>query len=91
MKQPVLVSQQMLVPRGFRFAGIAAGIKKNGQPDLAMAEIAAGAQAAAVFTRNLVVAAPIEVTASGSPRVSPDLSSMGTRQIFMLPPRLLEK
>jgi glutamate N-acetyltransferase / amino-acid N-acetyltransferase len=61
MKQPVLVSQQMIVPQGFRFAGIAAGIKKNGQPDLAMAEIAAGAQAAAVFTSNLVVAAPIEV------------------------------
>ncbi|HZQ91036.1 MAG TPA: bifunctional glutamate N-acetyltransferase/amino-acid acetyltransferase ArgJ [Terriglobales bacterium] len=51
----------ILVPRGFRFASLAAGIKKNGQPDLALAEIPAGATAAALFTTNRVAAAPVIV------------------------------
>jgi glutamate N-acetyltransferase/amino-acid N-acetyltransferase len=46
---------------GFRFAGIAAGIKSNGKPDLALAIADEGAIAAAVFTRNLVCAAPVEI------------------------------
>src|ERR1044072_3582322 len=37
------------------------------------------------------VAAPIEVTASGAPMTTPVSSSISTRQIFELPPRLLEK
>jgi glutamate N-acetyltransferase / amino-acid N-acetyltransferase len=52
---------EILVPRGFRFASLAAGIKKNGQPDLALAEIPSGATAAALFTTNRVVAAPVIV------------------------------
>jgi glutamate N-acetyltransferase/amino-acid N-acetyltransferase len=46
---------------GFRFAGICAGIKKNGRPDLALVVADAPAAAAAVFTRNLVRAAPVEI------------------------------
>ena len=48
------------VPKGFSFAAIAAGIKASGRPDLALA-CSEGATAAAVFTRNRVVAAPVEV------------------------------
>jgi len=49
------------VPRGFRFAGLAAGIKRSGRPDLGLVEVAPGATAAAVFTSNRVKAAPLEV------------------------------
>jgi glutamate N-acetyltransferase / amino-acid N-acetyltransferase len=50
----------ILVPKGFSFAAVAAGIKASGRPDLALAN-AERAVAAAVFTRNRVVAAPVEV------------------------------
>jgi glutamate N-acetyltransferase/amino-acid N-acetyltransferase len=46
---------------GFRFSGIAAGIKKNGRPDLALAVADEPAVGAAVFTRNLVRAAPVVI------------------------------
>ncbi len=46
---------------GFRFAGIAAGIKANGKPDLALAVADEGASVAAVFTRNVVCAAPVDL------------------------------
>jgi glutamate N-acetyltransferase / amino-acid N-acetyltransferase len=49
------------LPQGFRFAAAAAGIKSSGKPDLALVEAAPGTTAAAVFTRNRVVAAPVEV------------------------------
>ena len=49
------------VPSGFFFSAVAAGIKTSGRPDLACARIPAGASAAAVFTTNRVVAAPLEV------------------------------
>ena len=45
--------------RGFRFSGVAAGIKSSGAPDLAVVCADAAASAAGVFTRNLVVAAPV--------------------------------
>jgi glutamate N-acetyltransferase/amino-acid N-acetyltransferase len=45
--------------RGFRFAGVAAQIKKNGRPDLAAIVADAPATAAALFTTNLVKAAPV--------------------------------
>jgi glutamate N-acetyltransferase / amino-acid N-acetyltransferase len=53
--------EQVRVPRGFSFSAVAAGIKASGRPDLALIESSAGASAAALFTRNLVVAAPLEV------------------------------
>ena len=49
------------VPTGFRFAAASAGIKVSGRPDMAFAEAPEGATAAALFTRNRVVAAPVEV------------------------------
>jgi glutamate N-acetyltransferase/amino-acid N-acetyltransferase len=49
------------VPQGFLFAAATAGIKVSGRPDLAFALAPDGAAAAAMFTRNLVVAAPVTV------------------------------
>jgi glutamate N-acetyltransferase/amino-acid N-acetyltransferase len=52
---------ELKVPAGFRFAATTAGIKASGNPDLALIETPRGATAAAVFTKNLVVAAPVIV------------------------------
>lgn len=49
-------------PRGFRAAVGAAAIKKQGRDDLALLTMPSGATAAAIFTRNLFAAAPIEVS-----------------------------
>ena len=49
------------VPAGFLFSSVTAGIKASGRPDLASVQISAGASAAAAFTTNRVVAAPLEV------------------------------
>lgn len=49
-----------LVP-GFRFAGVAAGIKKNGHRDLALAVADAIGPAAGAFTQNAVRAAPVRL------------------------------
>ena len=48
--------------RGFRAAGVAAGIKANGGLDLALLVSDTPAQAAAVFTTNRAVAAPVVVS-----------------------------
>jgi glutamate N-acetyltransferase/amino-acid N-acetyltransferase len=53
--------QEIRVPLGFTFATTIAGIKASGRADLTLAEACEGATAAAVFTRNRVVAAPVEV------------------------------
>jgi glutamate N-acetyltransferase / amino-acid N-acetyltransferase len=49
------------VPRGFRFAAVRAGIKASGRPDFACAVLDKPAAAAAMFTSNRVVAAPLTV------------------------------
>jgi glutamate N-acetyltransferase / amino-acid N-acetyltransferase len=49
-------------PRGFRAAGIACGIKANGNADLAVIASEVPAAAAAVFTTNLAQAAPVLVS-----------------------------
>jgi len=52
----------IFLPKGFRFSAVAAGIKASGRrPDLALVEAAPGTSAAALFTRNRVVAAPVEI------------------------------
>ena len=58
------LAQDAAVPgvAGFRFAGIAAGIKKNGNPDLGLVVADGLVPAAVVLTRNLVRAAPVEIT-----------------------------
>jgi glutamate N-acetyltransferase/amino-acid N-acetyltransferase len=49
------------IPSGFRFAATRAGIKPSGKPDAACALADAPASAAAMFTSNRVVAAPVTV------------------------------
>ncbi|MBI3693243.1 MAG: bifunctional glutamate N-acetyltransferase/amino-acid acetyltransferase ArgJ [Acidobacteria bacterium] len=54
----------MTPPLGFRFAATYAGIRKTAQDDLALMVSERPAAAAAVFTSNLVKAAPLTVSAS---------------------------
>ncbi len=49
------------LPAGFLWGAVRAGIKVNGNLDLAVAVMPRGGSAAAMFTRNLVVAAPVTV------------------------------
>jgi glutamate N-acetyltransferase/amino-acid N-acetyltransferase len=57
---------------GFQSSGVAAGIKPSGNPDVAVIVSNRPASAAAVFTRNKVCAAPVQVSrehlAAGSSR-----------------------
>jgi glutamate N-acetyltransferase/amino-acid N-acetyltransferase len=53
--------EKIRVPKGFSFGAVAAGIKVSGRPDLALVHATEGATAAALFTTNRVVAAPVEV------------------------------
>jgi glutamate N-acetyltransferase / amino-acid N-acetyltransferase len=63
MKSPRRSPEKIRVPEGFSFSAVAAGIKASGRPDLALVnvEAAKGASAAALFTTNRVVAAPVTV------------------------------
>ena len=56
---PSLTDEQ--IPRGFSFAAVRAGIKASGRPDLACAFATQPATAAAMFTSNKVIAAPLIV------------------------------
>ncbi len=49
------------LPKGFQWASATAGLKASGKPDLALAFCEGGANAAALFTSNQVVAAPVLV------------------------------
>jgi len=57
-----LIPGGIATPRGFRAAGVSAGIKANGNPDLALLVSDTPAAAAAVFTTNRVQAAPVLVS-----------------------------
>jgi glutamate N-acetyltransferase/amino-acid N-acetyltransferase len=59
MKHPL---SEAALPRGFRFSATACGLKKTGALDLALLSSEVLASAAAVFTQNLVVAAPVVVS-----------------------------
>jgi glutamate N-acetyltransferase / amino-acid N-acetyltransferase len=50
-----------LIPRGFRFGSGVAGIKASGRPDFSLIVADAPASAAAAFTSNRVIAAPLIV------------------------------
>jgi glutamate N-acetyltransferase / amino-acid N-acetyltransferase len=50
-----------LVPRGFRFGATRAGLKASGRPDFALIAADLPASAAAAFTSNRVIAAPLIV------------------------------
>ncbi len=56
------VSGGITAPAGFRAAGIAAGIKASGAPDIALIVADAPAAGAALFTTNQVQAAPVAVS-----------------------------
>ena len=47
---------------GVRATGVACGLKRNGRPDLALVVADGPATVAATFTRNLVQAAPVQVS-----------------------------
>jgi glutamate N-acetyltransferase/amino-acid N-acetyltransferase len=49
------------IPLGFRWSSTTAGIKASGKPDFALAVCDSAASAAAMFTSNQVVAAPVTV------------------------------
>ncbi len=51
----------IFLPEGFKFSAVKAGIKASGKPDLALIIAERKTSAAALFTRNLVTAAPVEV------------------------------
>jgi len=69
------------LPKGFQWGAVKAGIKASGKMDLAMAVAPGGATAAAMFTTNQVVAAPVTVgrnhMASTSGRVKAVLVNAG--------------
>src|SRR6478609_3045966 len=63
MTGPVsLIPGGVATPLGFRAAGVSAGIKASGNPDLMLLVADAPAQIAAVFTTNKVIAAPVIVS-----------------------------
>ncbi|WP_213806785.1 bifunctional glutamate N-acetyltransferase/amino-acid acetyltransferase ArgJ [Granulicella sp. dw_53] len=61
MKSDGFTTSSSALPLGFTWGAVAAGIKVSGKPDLAAAVATKGAKAAAMFTRNQVVAAPVTV------------------------------
>ena len=56
---PLVITGGVTTPKGFEAAGAIAGIKKNGKPDLAIIYSKVPATCAAVFTTNIMKAAPI--------------------------------
>jgi glutamate N-acetyltransferase / amino-acid N-acetyltransferase len=52
---------QFLIPRGFRFGAAKAGLKQSGRADFALIVADQAASAAAAFTANRVIAAPLIV------------------------------
>ena len=60
----VTVETRPLMPAGFAAGALAAGIKPSGRPDLAVVAVTTPgpASAAALFTRNLVQAAPVRLS-----------------------------
>ncbi|MDW7657957.1 MAG: bifunctional glutamate N-acetyltransferase/amino-acid acetyltransferase ArgJ [Bacillota bacterium] len=56
------VSGSITAPSGYRAAGIACGLKKNKQPDLALIVSDVPAQTAGVFTKNVVKGHSLQLT-----------------------------
>lgn len=54
--------REHVVPGGYRFSAVASGIKKSGRLDLGLILSDSAASCAGVFTRNRVIAAPLQVT-----------------------------
>src|SRR3954454_8509825 len=62
MPEFLQIPGSVCAPAGFRAAGVAAGIKPSGNPDVALIVCDRPAAAAAVFTTNRVCAAPVLVS-----------------------------
>lgn len=60
--RPAQIEGSVSAPSGFRAAGVACGIKKSGNLDLALIVSDVPASSAAVFTTNKAVAAPVLVS-----------------------------
>jgi glutamate N-acetyltransferase/amino-acid N-acetyltransferase len=56
-----LPADPIYLPSGFKFSAVSCGIKASGRLDLGLVVAGPGTTAAAVFTENRVVAAPVEV------------------------------
>ena len=61
MTAPMSDASEFLIPKGFRFGAVKAGLKKSGRTDFALIVADAPASAAAAFTANRVTAAPLTV------------------------------
>lgn len=61
MKAPLGFTDKIVLPGGFAFSAVRAGIKASGRLDLATVQACPGTTAAAVFTKNRVIAAPLQV------------------------------
>lgn len=57
----MIIKKKAILPRGFTAAAVSCGIKRSGKPDCALFHSQAPAIAAAMFTTNKVVAAPVMV------------------------------
>ncbi len=58
----IMKNDTVTAPRGFLAAGLAAGVKISGKPDLGLLVCPTGATAAAVFTTNRIVSAAVQVS-----------------------------
>ena len=68
-----VVERQAVLPAGFQAAGVAAGIKASGRPDVALIMATSGpAAAAAVFTPNAFAAAPVRLSRANLAATSDD-------------------
>ncbi len=71
MNLRVLENGSVTTPAGFTASGIKAGLKKSGQPDMALLFCSQPAEAAAAFTSNVFAAAPVQwdrqIIADGKP------------------------
>lgn len=61
MKLALGSSQTVALPGGFAFSAVHAGIKASGRLDLATVQACPGTTGAAAFTKNRVIAAPLQV------------------------------
>ena len=69
--QEVIVSETDLsIPSGFQFAGVACGIKDSGKSDVSLIVCDKPSVAAAVYTQNKIVAAPVVICRDRTPTSS---------------------
>ena len=55
------------LPTGFRFSGVACGIKPSGKPDLSLIVSDSPVVGAGVYTQNQIVAAPVVLSRARTP------------------------